>query len=80
MQLKSLVSVNMSLELNPLKFPCLFDFGRQVIMLLWTMVMAALSRSRRAFVNDGSLGANSEKPTNLKQLAKTCPGKLTEWG
>ena len=40
-------------------------------MILWTMVMAALSRSRRAFVNDGSLGAKSEKATDLKNMVKT---------
>ncbi|CAL1136250.1 unnamed protein product [Cladocopium goreaui] len=50
----------------------------QVIMLLWTMVMAALSRSRRAFVNDGSLGAKSERPTDLKHLAKTRRAKLKQ--
>ena len=44
----------------------------EAIVLTWCLVMAALSRSRRVFIHDGSRFAKSEAPVNLKTMPKTC--------
>eukprot|EP00438_Fugacium_kawagutii_P022780 Skav228485 [mRNA] locus=scaffold1092:161846:163528:- [translate_table: standard] len=48
----------------------------QVIMLIWTTVMSALSRSRRAFVTDGSFYIRGVQTTDLQNLPKTRRTKL----
>ena len=41
--------------------------------MTWCLVMAALSRSRRVFIHDGSRFAKGEEaPVNLKTMPKTC--------
>ncbi|CAK9062348.1 unnamed protein product [Durusdinium trenchii] len=48
----------------------------QALVLVWTMIMAALSRSRRAFIQDGSVGARSETAFSWKKMAHTRRAKL----
>ncbi|CAJ1376728.1 unnamed protein product [Effrenium voratum] len=48
----------------------------QAIVLVWTMTLGALSRSRRAFVNDGSSLARSEKAVNWEHFDHSRRSKL----